>query len=446
MPKRKYLDDYKPYVSDKDYRTRERNIAKELIKYPTITNIISAGNHFLNSIPYLTKTPKSGIITGYPLLLPSVKNVAYLSKVGSISKAIDEGAKEFASWEKAISNKDKIYNFANYLINIGNKRWNALINSEEYVNRISDNLKIKDIKDAYKAAKTIRRDYKSLPYDHNEWWSPYKGWTEEQYLEKINNNASLRSSRRNLKDIKNNSESIRKTIKSVPIDDNIILQDKIQYLDDEGNLITKPDNYAGGYMIKTDKTHIKVDSPNIIGTTIHEGGGHRVYVKANDVHKNVINDSDIKLRFDYDEPFAKYYKNFNELRARTLPILANMHNKGYKLNYKGFLDYMKDNNIHISDSPLYPYDDNTIKHAINLIFGGTGIYVGNKIIEQDIKNNVNRRTLAAGGSIHIKPSHRGRLTELKARTGKSESELYNDGNPAHKKMVVFARNARKWKH
>lgn len=44
-----------------------------------------------------------------------------------------------------------------------------------------------------------------------------------------------------------------------------------------------------------------------------------------------------------------------------------------------------------------------------------------------------RRSLATGGSIYIKPSHRGRLTELKARTGKSEAELYNDGNPAHKK-------------
>lgn len=51
-----------------------------------------------------------------------------------------------------------------------------------------------------------------------------------------------------------------------------------------------------------------------------------------------------------------------------------------------------------------------------------------------------------GGGIHIKPSHRGRLTELKKRTGKTEAELYNDGNPAHKKMVVFARNARRWKH
>lgn len=51
-----------------------------------------------------------------------------------------------------------------------------------------------------------------------------------------------------------------------------------------------------------------------------------------------------------------------------------------------------------------------------------------------------------GGSIHIKPSHSGRLTELKERTGKTEAELYSDGNPAHKKMVVFARNARKWNH
>ena len=50
------------------------------------------------------------------------------------------------------------------------------------------------------------------------------------------------------------------------------------------------------------------------------------------------------------------------------------------------------------------------------------------------------------GKIYIKPANRGKLTRLKKRTGKSESELYNDGNPAHKKMVVFARNARKWRH
>ena len=53
---------------------------------------------------------------------------------------------------------------------------------------------------------------------------------------------------------------------------------------------------------------------------------------------------------------------------------------------------------------------------------------------------------ADGGSIHIKPSHRGRLTELKKRTGKSEAELYRTGGPAVRKMITFARNARKWKH
>ena len=51
-----------------------------------------------------------------------------------------------------------------------------------------------------------------------------------------------------------------------------------------------------------------------------------------------------------------------------------------------------------------------------------------------------------GGGIHIKPSHRGRLTELKKRTGKTEAELYKTGSPAVRKMITFARSARKWKH
>lgn len=51
-----------------------------------------------------------------------------------------------------------------------------------------------------------------------------------------------------------------------------------------------------------------------------------------------------------------------------------------------------------------------------------------------------------GGKIHIKPSHRGRLTELKKRTGKTEAELYKNGSAATRKMITFARNARKWKH
>ena len=61
-----------------------------------------------------------------------------------------------------------------------------------------------------------------------------------------------------------------------------------------------------------------------------------------------------------------------------------------------------------------------------------------------IRNGYNE--YAKGGKIYIKPSHRGRLTELKKRTGKSEAELYRTGSAATRKMITFARNARKWKH
>ena len=51
-----------------------------------------------------------------------------------------------------------------------------------------------------------------------------------------------------------------------------------------------------------------------------------------------------------------------------------------------------------------------------------------------------------GGSIYIKPSHRGRFTELKERTGHSASWFKENGTLAQKKMATFALNARKWKH
>ena len=49
---------------------------------------------------------------------------------------------------------------------------------------------------------------------------------------------------------------------------------------------------------------------------------------------------------------------------------------------------------------------------------------------------------AEGGNIEIK--HPGRLTELKERTGKTEAELWAEGKPEVRKMITFARNARKW--
>ena len=73
-------------------------------------------------------------------------------------------------------------------------------------------------------------------------------------------------------------------------------------------------------------------------------------------------------------------------------------------------------------------DINTIRDTFNVYISGNG--GGNEYKE--------------GGSIYIK--HPGRLTALKERTGKTEAELWATGNAHTRKMITFARNARKWKH
>lgn len=50
----------------------------------------------------------------------------------------------------------------------------------------------------------------------------------------------------------------------------------------------------------------------------------------------------------------------------------------------------------------------------------------------------------SGGGIYIKPSHRGRFTELKERTGHSASWFKEHGTPAQKKMATFELNSRHW--
>ena len=69
-----------------------------------------------------------------------------------------------------------------------------------------------------------------------------------------------------------------------------------------------------------------------------------------------------------------------------------------------------------------------------------------EMTEEELRKMVAEGAQKVYEEIKIKKSHEGKLTDLKKRTGKTESEIYNDGNPAHKKMVTFARNARKWNH
>lgn len=115
---------------------------------------------------------------------------------------------------------------------------------------------------------------------------------------------------------------------------------------------------------------------------------------------------------------------------------------------KGLRELAKKDFPHASDADLdryaSAYYNRGIKGGREWVKNGAKGYklnkhsIGGPLVEAVMNEYAN------GGGIHIK--HPGRLTALKKRTGKTEAELYNDGNPAHKKMVVFARNSRKWKH
>ena len=69
-----------------------------------------------------------------------------------------------------------------------------------------------------------------------------------------------------------------------------------------------------------------------------------------------------------------------------------------------------------------------------------------KYITNFKQGGILKRVESGKSGIHIKPENRGKLTRLKKRTGKSEAELWKEGNPAVRKMITFARNSRKWKH
>jgi len=62
------------------------------------------------------------------------------------------------------------------------------------------------------------------------------------------------------------------------------------------------------------------------------------------------------------------------------------------------------------------------------------------------------RTLARGGGIHIKSSHKGLLhKDLGVAAGKpiptaKLEKAKKDADPAEKKRIVFAENARRWNH
>lgn len=69
-----------------------------------------------------------------------------------------------------------------------------------------------------------------------------------------------------------------------------------------------------------------------------------------------------------------------------------------------------------------------------------------KFYKFKLGGSLNNRPSLKRGGIYIKPSHRGRFTALKERTGHSTTWFKENGTPAQKKMATFSLNAAKWKH
>ncbi len=148
-----------------------------------------------------------------------------------------------------------------------------------------------------------------------------------------------------------------------------------------------------------------------------------------------------------------------------------VNSKSYKYNknlVKGLLSEGIDITKHMGKTPAqaariedkrYPREDDMFtKNALKQEErNGTGKYavenasklVGDAINQSEEQgettsdNEVNEQKY---GGIHIKPSHEGRFTAYKARTGKTTEEAMHSSDPHVRQMANFANNAKHWKH
>jgi len=95
----------------------------------------------------------------------------------------------------------------------------------------------------------------------------------------------------------------------------------------------------------------------------------------------------------------------------------------------------------------YAYDGSTVTEYPILASGGDVQNQGQlKNLNQLIDFTNNNHMEQAKSGIHIKPSHKGRFTAYKKRTGKTTEEALHSKDPHVRQMANFAKNAKKWKH
>lgn len=238
-----------------------------------------------------------------------------------------------------------------------------------------------------------------------------------------------------------------------------------------GRNAVKQRNLLDMYVYKepTGLKYLRDDSYVLGGDTLYKGPYYegKIYPLGSDSVYNI----------------TKYAKQFiDSLISKNLTIPVNLNN--LPLDRNRFPEQILDNVRHAKLKPVVDEKGNYYFKAsklwdlsgsltfgntvdkVNKLLGGSPFILEQKIpikwdnddlheyntdwnyIKKTIvdPNNDTGYKYGKESGIHIKPSHRGRLTALKKRTGKSEAELYKNGSAAVRKMITFARNARKWKH
>lgn len=155
--------------------------------------------------------------------------------------------------------------------------------------------------------------------------------------------------------------------------------------------------------------------------------------------------------------FTKYAKNklntkYNDLTGQT--DAAKVYAVNSLADAVDRADNTTDSNVmsnFLADGgPLNQFETVNDGNMDALKYGLMSDYITMKSNQNSSKQNIGNMFSGVpatffdeGGNIEIK--HPGRLTALKERTGKTEAELWAEGKPEVRKMITFARNARKWK-
>lgn len=243
---------------------------------------------------------------------------------------------------------------------------------------------------------------------------------------------------------------------------------KIGYIRRDFPKSNVPSSNFMGYVKRVDggpwKSDISIDSKRF-GEYIGDEGEQTVFIDHDNNNKvlKVYNDTYLK-NINEANKMANEYQNRRNAIPLQEPIryIGTVDDSGYiypvfsqnKLKEIGDIDYQ---NIIKNELKKYGYIGDGIntnftdgnKTLIDIKPENIGIDKNGSIKFIDVDNyRRDGSTMGefADGGIHIKESHRGRLTRLKERTGKSEEELYRTGDKHTRQMITFARNARKWKH